>query len=69
MLAPNTAEGNDSPLGDAALDAARLLCVTRYFVVGRIGKDQVEDYAKRKGWDLATAEKWLSPNLGYEPED
>ena len=42
---------------------------SRYFVVGRIGKDQVEDYAKRKGWDLATAEKWLSPNLGYEPED
>ena len=42
---------------------------SRYFVVGRVGKDQVEDYAKRKGWDLATAEKWLSPNLGYEPED
>ena len=42
---------------------------SRYFVVGRIGKDQVEDYAKRKGWDLETAEKWLSPNLGYEPED
>ncbi len=42
---------------------------SRYFVVGRIGKDQVEDYAKRKGWDLQTAEQWLSPNLGYEPED
>ena len=56
---------------------ARRLCLglvhshpdSRYFVVGRIGKDQVEDYAKRKGWDLETAEKWLSPNLGYEPED
>jgi 5-methyltetrahydrofolate--homocysteine methyltransferase len=42
---------------------------SQYFVVGRIAKDQVEDYAKRKGMDLATAEKWLSPNLGYEPED
>ncbi len=42
---------------------------SRYFVVGRVGKDQVEDYAKRKGWDLATAEQWLGPNLGYEPED
>jgi len=38
---------------------------SRYFVVGRLGKDQVADYAKRKGWDLATAEKWLAPNLGY----
>ena len=33
------------------------------------GKDQVEDYAKRKGWSMAEAERWLSPNLGYEPED
>jgi 5-methyltetrahydrofolate--homocysteine methyltransferase len=41
----------------------------QYFVVGRVQKDQVEDYARRKGWDLATAEKWLGPNLGYEPED
>ncbi|HEY4000196.1 MAG TPA: methionine synthase [Candidatus Xenobia bacterium] len=39
----------------------------RYFNVGRIGKDQVESYAKRKGWTLAEAEKWLSPNLGYDP--
>jgi 5-methyltetrahydrofolate--homocysteine methyltransferase len=37
----------------------------RYFGVGRIGRDQVEDYATRKGWDLATAERWLSPVLGY----
>ncbi|HEY4102141.1 MAG TPA: methionine synthase [Gemmatimonadales bacterium] len=37
----------------------------RYFGVGRIGRDQVEDYARRKGWDLATAERWLSPVLGY----
>ncbi|MGA8996116.1 MAG: methionine synthase [Nocardioidaceae bacterium] len=42
---------------------------SQYFVVGRIGKDQVEDYAARKGLSLAEAERWLSPNLGYEPED
>ena len=41
----------------------------QYLVVGRIQKDQVEDYARRKGWDLRTAEKWLGPNLAYEPED
>ncbi len=42
---------------------------SQYFVVGRIGKDQVEDYARRKGIGLREAERWLSPNLGYEPED
>jgi len=42
---------------------------SQYFVVGRLGRDQVADYAERKGWTLAQAEKWLSPNLGYEPED
>ncbi|MDR3417754.1 MAG: methionine synthase [Nevskia sp.] len=42
---------------------------SQYFVVGRIQKDQVADYAARKGWTLAEAEKWLAPNLGYEPED
>ncbi|MBS43553.1 MAG: methionine synthase [Nocardioides sp.] len=41
----------------------------QYFVVGRLGRDQVESYAERKGWTLAEAEKWLSPNLGYDPED
>jgi 5-methyltetrahydrofolate--homocysteine methyltransferase len=40
---------------------------SRYFGVGKIGKDQVEDYARRKGWSLELAEKWLSPNLGYNP--
>lgn len=40
-----------------------------YFNVGKLEQDQVEDYAKRKGWDLRTAERWLSPNLGYEPEN
>ncbi|TCJ12274.1 methionine synthase [Parasulfuritortus cantonensis] len=41
---------------------------SRYFAVAKLGRDQVEDYARRKGWDLATAEKWLAPNLGYTPE-
>ena len=39
-----------------------------YFGVVEIGRDQVEDYAERKGWTLEEAEKWLSPNLGYDPE-
>jgi 5-methyltetrahydrofolate--homocysteine methyltransferase len=34
-----------------------------YFAVAKIGRDQLEDYARRKGWDIATAEKWLAPNL------
>ncbi len=38
-----------------------------YFGTGKIDRDQVEDYARRKGWDLATAEKWLSPILAYDP--
>jgi 5-methyltetrahydrofolate--homocysteine methyltransferase len=38
----------------------------RYFAVDRIGRDQVESYARRKGMSLAEAERWLSPNLGYE---
>lgn len=41
----------------------------QYFVVGRLGRDQVASYAERKGWSLAEAEKWLSPNLGYDPDD
>jgi 5-methyltetrahydrofolate--homocysteine methyltransferase len=40
---------------------------SHYFGVGRIERDQVEDYARRKGWDLATAERWLAPILNYEP--
>jgi 5-methyltetrahydrofolate--homocysteine methyltransferase len=39
----------------------------RYFAIGKINRDQVEDYAARKGVDLATMEKWLGPNLAYEP--
>ncbi|MEM9285259.1 MAG: methionine synthase [Pseudomonadota bacterium] len=37
-----------------------------YFGTGKIGRDQVEDYAQRKGWDVATAEKWLAPILAYD---
>jgi 5-methyltetrahydrofolate--homocysteine methyltransferase len=37
----------------------------RYFAVAKIDRDQVADYARRKGWDLATVEKWLAPNLAY----
>ncbi|MEM6491378.1 MAG: vitamin B12 dependent-methionine synthase activation domain-containing protein, partial [Pseudomonadota bacterium] len=40
----------------------------RYFGVGRIGRDQVEDYAARKGWAVAEAERWLGPNLDYDPD-
>jgi len=39
----------------------------RYFGIGKIDKDQVEDYASRKGMPLTEMERWLSPNLGYEP--
>jgi 5-methyltetrahydrofolate--homocysteine methyltransferase len=39
----------------------------KYFGVGRIGRDQVEDYAKRRGITLIEAERWLAPNLGYTP--
>ncbi len=42
---------------------------SQYFVIGRLAPDQVADYAERKGWTLAEAERWLSPNLGYDPED
>src|SRR5260221_10528464 len=38
---------------------------SRYFAVGKIEKDQVSDYAHRKGMDLAQAERWLAPNLNY----
>ena len=39
----------------------------RYFALDRITRDQVEDYARRKNMPLAEIERWLSPNLGYEP--
>lgn len=42
---------------------------SQYFVVGRLGRDQVEEYAARKGWTIAEAQRWLSPNLGYRTDD
>jgi 5-methyltetrahydrofolate--homocysteine methyltransferase len=40
---------------------------SRYFSVGKIDRDQVVDYAERKGMSLAEVERWLGPNLGYDP--
>ncbi len=40
---------------------------SKYMALGRIGPDQVADYAQRKGWSTAEAERWLAPNLAYEP--
>ncbi|HKJ95235.1 MAG TPA: methionine synthase [Gammaproteobacteria bacterium] len=42
---------------------------SRYFGLGRIYRDQVEDYAARKGMSKRDAERWLAPNLGYEPDN
>ena len=39
----------------------------RYFAVDRITRDQVASYAQRKGWSIETAQRWLGPNLGYDP--
>ena len=39
---------------------------SHYFGVGKVERDQVEDYARRKGWDVATCERWLSPVLNYD---
>ncbi|MDP1919776.1 MAG: methionine synthase [Myxococcales bacterium] len=39
----------------------------KYFGIGKLGRDQVEDYAKRKGMTLEVMERWLGPNLGYDP--
>ncbi|WP_317420201.1 MULTISPECIES: methionine synthase [unclassified Morganella (in: enterobacteria)] len=42
---------------------------SRYFAVAQIQKDQMEDYAARKGMPVKELERWLAPNLGYDPED
>lgn len=42
---------------------------SRYFGVGKIEQDQVKEYAKRKDMDLKTMERWLAPNLNYDPDD
>ena len=39
----------------------------KYFAVGKIDRDQVRSYAERKGMSVADAERWLAPNLGYDP--
>ena len=39
-----------------------------YFAVGKIGRDQVDDFARRSGMSVVEAQKWLAPNLAYEPE-
>ena len=39
----------------------------KYFAVGKIERDQVEDFAERKGMSLGEAERWLAPNLNYDP--
>jgi 5-methyltetrahydrofolate--homocysteine methyltransferase len=41
---------------------------SRYFTVGRLGKDQIDDYASRRGMDVGEVERWLRPNLAYEPK-
>ena len=40
---------------------------SRYFGLGKIGRDQIADYARRRGVSVATAERWMGPNLGYDP--
>jgi 5-methyltetrahydrofolate--homocysteine methyltransferase len=40
---------------------------SQYFAVGKVGRDQLGDYARRKGMPVAEAERWLAPNLAYEP--
>ena len=45
-----------------------LLFTAAYFAVGKLGRDQVEDYARRAGCSVAEAEKWLAPYLAYELE-
>ena len=39
----------------------------RYFTVGRLGEDQIAAYARRKGESIENTERWLTPNLAYEP--
>ena len=42
---------------------------SKYFGLGKINRDQVEDYARRKGMTREEAERWLAPNLGYDPDE
>ena len=59
-----------------AMDPAASVCGwyfahpdSRYFGVGKIGRDQVADYAERKGMSIGEAERWLAPNLSYDPDE
>ena len=58
-----------------AMDPAASVCgwyvgnpSARYFGVGQVNRDQVQDYARRKGMEVRETERWLAPNLGYEPD-
>ncbi|MEA3274450.1 MAG: methionine synthase [Pseudomonadota bacterium] len=42
---------------------------SRYFAVGKVNRDQIEDYAERKGLSVSEVERWLAPNLAYEPAE
>jgi len=44
------------------------LIPVQYFATGKVDKDQVADYAQRKGWGMEEAERWLAPVLGYHYE-
>jgi 5-methyltetrahydrofolate--homocysteine methyltransferase len=41
---------------------------SHYFGIGKIERDQVVDYARRKGWSVEEAERWLAPILNYDPK-
>jgi 5-methyltetrahydrofolate--homocysteine methyltransferase len=41
---------------------------SHYFGVGKVERDQVEDYARRKGWSVEQTERWLGPVLNYDPK-
>ena len=79
--AAEIAGGRRSPEENAAIELTESFAMTpaasvsalyfshpdsRYFGIGKIGKDQAREYARRKGLPLADAEKWLAPSLGYE---
>ncbi|MGL4601083.1 MAG: vitamin B12 dependent-methionine synthase activation domain-containing protein, partial [Plesiomonas sp.] len=42
---------------------------SKYFAVAQVQRDQIQDYAARKGLSVVETERWLTPNLGYDPED
>ena len=73
LLDASTATGIDLTTSCAMMPAASVSGLylahpaARYFHVGRIARDQVEDYARRKGESLTEAERWLAANLAYEP--